>query len=112
MDARPVLGLPAVPATFLDDVSTTQASRRRQRGAQARRRGPGRRGTASHGGATGDVGVAFKFLMVAYVLDDDVDDDPDEDDDVDEDDGDSNDEDEDEDEDVETWQVFEQMPFR
>ena len=98
MDARPVLGVPALRPALLDDVSTAQS----------------RQGQTCHRARFVEC-PTVNLATFEDKLDDDLDDDPDQDDEFEDedDDGDGDDEDEeDDDEDVETWQVSKPIPFR
>jgi hypothetical protein len=94
VDARSILGLPALRAAFLDDVPPAE---------------PRESETCRVRLMTMTPSVAF--VVPRYQLDDDSDEDLEDDDDVDEDE-DEDDEEDDEDEDVETWQVSEMSRSR
>ena len=92
MDPGSVLGMPALRASFLDDVSTPQK----------------RQAEAGNGTCFVIANTPFVWSARAFELQDDPDyvpDDEDDDDEMDDEDDDDADEDEGDDDDVETWQV-------
>src|SRR5262245_51941748 len=97
VDARSILGVPAVRSTFLDDVSAAEPGE-----SEARRRTRAVVVATRHRDNPRQVG--HNHAMTRYQLDEDFDEDIDEDDEDLDEDGDE-DEEEDDEEDVETWQV-------